>query len=1479
MRSREACAQPDRHILIRQMLHQTHRQPHPILNAGDHKMPHIRSGMRSIRAMALVVAMVSLSIAHADSFSYQPPIAITNATILRPGEPRIDGGTILIENGRIVDYGLDVTIPENAELLDASGLYAYPGFISAHAYLGIPDAPRDEEERKRFEDENPDPKQRAITQTRLANRRGINPQFRSEEHFAPKKEDLDAFRKAGFTTAIAAPRHGIFGGTSAAFDLSGAPLRRTILATDLGQHASFRTGEPGKYPGSILGVFAQFRQVMLDTQWAIEEGRFYGRHPNKAARPPHDPAYAPLRRVLFGETPLIFQANAEHAIHRAINLAKEFDARVMVSGAKNAYKLTERIKQEHIPLIVSLKFDDEPEYGKKKKADPATKKSKNKEKSKNKDTPQSESQPSESEPGSNTSDSKDTPRIYEPLKLRKERRRLWEEQVTNVIRLHEAGIPFALSTHEFKTPDAFLKSLRLVIERGLPEEAAVRALTTVPADMFDLDNQIGSITPGRLANMSLFTKPISDKKAKVRYTFVDGRKFEYNQNDDDTKDKDADDTDEDGNDDDDIDEDGIDEGYAGAGDTDEGDTDEEDTDEEDADDTGGEPGDPDHADIVDAGSPGDDETGNLDTTGDDGPTWRCEILADRKITVQTGGNVFIRNATVIPVSSPTMKNTSILVEDGKIAAIGAGLTPPPDTHIIDATGLYVMPGMIDAHSHMAIDGINEGTLSVTAEVRIADLVRNDSVGLYRALAGGTTTAHTMHGSSNPIGGQNVVFKFKYLHPVDEMMVHDAPRSMKWALGENVKQSNWTNAFGKRFPNGRMGVEAVIRDALLSGRQYENAWAKYRTQLAAGEDVLQPRRDLRREAMADVLKGDIWVHTHCYRSDEIMRLIHTAEDFGIRIAVLQHVLEGYRIAPEIARHGASASTFSNFWAYKIEAYVAIPHNAAMMTRHGINVSINSDSANTIRYLNLEAAKSMKWGRLGEIETLRLVTLNPAIQLGIDHRVGSIELGKDADLAIFNGHPLNAYAKNLYTFIEGELYFEHPELSQLPQLPGHRPVVPAPALDWTKSADRSIPTSPSRLYAIVGGTVHPISRPPIERGTVIIRNGTIESVGTDINIPPDAGVINATGLHVYPGLIDGGGTLGLREIGSLRATRDNFDIATFAPELKTASAIHPHSAHIQIARTSGITTQLATPSGGLISGQSTLIQLDGWTADDMILDEAVAIHLSVPSLPVHLNGDAEAKKKRKKEHKEQMRSLGEFLTLAKNYANAKRAGETNPDLSPRTDLRLEAMIPYNSGAKSIIVASHDYKHMLDVIDFAEKHDFNLILSGATQSWKIADILAEKDIPVILSRVTSMPGRFEPWDSVYQCAAALEKAGVKWCFASSSAENAYDLSINAGLAVAHGLPPERAIYALTLGAAEILGIDDRLGSLEPGKIADIIVTTHEPMQTASQVTHMFIRGNPLGLTSMHTQSYETFRNRPEPDLPPQKELVGPPSFTRQP
>lgn len=385
--------------------------------------------------------------------------------------------------------------------------------------------------------------------------------------------------------------------------------------------------------------------------------------------------------------------------------------------------------------------------------------------------------------------------------------------------------------------------------------------------------------------------------------------------------------------------------------------------------------------------------------------------------------LLIRNATILTASHGTIERGDILIKDGKIAAVGANLKAPADSQIIDGTGQFVMPGIIDCHSHIAIDGdVNEGSVSVSSMVNIVDVLNSDDISIYRDLAGGVTVANVLHGSANSIGGQTVVIKLRWGQPAEKLLFEGALPGIKFALGENPKRSNF-RADPPRYPVTRMGVEETIRGAFTEARDYKKSWDDYNKRTAAGEkNLVAPRRDLKLDPLVEVLEGKRYVHAHCYREDEILMLLRVAKEFGFKVQTFQHVLEGYKVADEIAAAGTGASTFSDWWAYKVEAYDAVPYNAALMTRRGVVVSINSDDAAEATHLNQEAAKSIHYGGLTHDEALKLVTLNPAMQLGIDKRVGSIDVGKDADLVIYNHDPMSAYAVVQKTLIDGRIYFD-------------------------------------------------------------------------------------------------------------------------------------------------------------------------------------------------------------------------------------------------------------------------------------------------------------------------------------------------------------------------------------------------------------------------------------------------------------------------
>ena len=387
------------------------------------------------------------------------------------------------------------------------------------------------------------------------------------------------------------------------------------------------------------------------------------------------------------------------------------------------------------------------------------------------------------------------------------------------------------------------------------------------------------------------------------------------------------------------------------------------------------------------------------------------------LSAQEKGTLHIKNATVITITNGTMENTDLIVKDGKISKIGSKLNSPRNSVIIDATGKYVMPGIVDAHSHIAISAVNEATAPVTAEVWVGDAINPLDVSIYRALAGGVTISHAMHGSANAIGGQCETLKHRYgtMDP-EEMRMQGAPRTIKFALGENpMRVHGEGNGIS---PSTRMGVEQVFRKAFTDARAYRIAMNEFKS----GKTKIGPTYSLRHETVADILDGKIIIHCHSYRADEILMLMEVCKDFGVTKLVFQHVNEGFKVAPELAAWGAGASVFSDWWAYKFEVYYSTAYNAAILTKNGVLTSINSDSGELIRHLYHEAAKSQKYGNLTDLEALKLITINPAKQLGIDDRVGSLEEGKDGDLVIFENHPLSIYAIPVYTIVDGVVKFD-------------------------------------------------------------------------------------------------------------------------------------------------------------------------------------------------------------------------------------------------------------------------------------------------------------------------------------------------------------------------------------------------------------------------------------------------------------------------
>lgn len=384
---------------------------------------------------------------------------------------------------------------------------------------------------------------------------------------------------------------------------------------------------------------------------------------------------------------------------------------------------------------------------------------------------------------------------------------------------------------------------------------------------------------------------------------------------------------------------------------------------------------------------------------------------------QSMGNILIKNGTVITISDGVKENTDILIKDGKIDKIGKNISAASGTKTIDASGQYVMPGIVDAHSHIALETVNEATNPVTSEVFVGDGLNPQDVAIYRALAGGVTISHAMHGSANAIGGECETIKHRYgTWDPDDLRMENAPRTIKFALGENPMR---VHGEGRNItPNTRMGIEQIFRSAFSKALLYKKEWADFNSK----KTMTPPTYSRRMETLVDILDGEIIIHCHSYRADEILMLMNVLEDYGVSKICFQHVNEGFKVAPELAKFGAGASVFSDWWAYKFEVYYSTAYNAAILTKNGVTTSINSDSGELIRHLYHEAAKTQRYGGLSDLDALKLITINPAKQLGIDDRVGTIEKGKDGDLAIFNAHPLSIYAIPQMTIVEGNVLFD-------------------------------------------------------------------------------------------------------------------------------------------------------------------------------------------------------------------------------------------------------------------------------------------------------------------------------------------------------------------------------------------------------------------------------------------------------------------------
>ena len=953
----------------------------------------------------LLPVVLCAQIAPTDGLRENTPSvhAFVNARIVVAPGREISKGTLVIRDGVIEAAGDNVSTPADARVWNLEGLTLYPGFIDLYSEYGVP-KPQSSQQG-----------QPGGTQQRQEQPKGaahwnakVRADFDVASEFQPDAKAAEKLRSQGFTLVQSIPQQGIFRGQTALVTLGNGLAGSLVVKRNAASAVTFyqEGGFSSGYPVSLMGIISFIRQTWIDADWYRKAWDSFNKNPNQQ-RPETNNSLAALADAVQARQPVLTEANDDLSFLRAARIGKEFSLKLFVRGSGQEYRRLDAVKASRYSVIVPLNFPDAPSV----------------------ETPE------------------------EALTFSLEELRHWDVAPENPGRLAKAGVPIALTTAELKDNSTFLAQMRKAIERGLSRDAALAALTTTPAKWMEIENQYGSLEKGKTANFVITEGDLFDEKTKIREVWIDGRQYEVKvppSNDPrgvweiqlhgevmqsgtmtlkgdiekptgsmNLKGKDVklasvkfsggrlSYT---------FDGDSL--GWAGS--------------------------------LTMSGTVGEKEMygiGNrpdglsfnwsamrreaAKAEADTAKPKRVEMASfpevyppgafGRETQPVQPASVLIRNATIWTQGKQgRVEGADLLVNRGKIAQVGKNISAPRDAVVIDASGKHVTPGLIDCHSHTAAVGIiNEGGQAITPETRIEDVLDADDIWIYRQLAGGTTMANVLHGSANPIGGQNSVVKWRWGLLPEELLMAGAPPGVKFALGENVKRSNFNLPAGTptRYPATRMGVEQIIRDRFKAAQDYEKGWKEWERD----KSRIPPRRDLELDAIVEMLNGRRLIHSHSYRQDEILMLIRVAEEFGIKIATFQHVLEGYKVADAIAKHGAGASTFSDWWAYKIEAWDAIPGNGPLMHKQGVVVSYNSDNSQLATRLNWEAAKALEYG-ISEEEALNFVTLNPAKQLKIDSKVGSLEAGKDADFAIWSGNPLSTFTKCEQTWVDGKKYFD-------------------------------------------------------------------------------------------------------------------------------------------------------------------------------------------------------------------------------------------------------------------------------------------------------------------------------------------------------------------------------------------------------------------------------------------------------------------------
>ncbi len=929
-------------------------------------------------------------------------VAYTSATIVTEPGKTLTKATLLVNEGRIEAVGTDVKIPVDARVVDVEGRFIYPGFVEPYARYGVPELKKGERK--------PGPEPTIEQKGRIYWNEAVRSQRNAADEFLADKKEAEQWRKAGFTTIQTNGLDGIFQGVGAVVSSNEEAPNRLILNPASAQFLSFSKGSATQdYPGSLMGSIALIRQALNDAQWYGKAWNAFSKNPAQA-RPEQNVSLSALLPVVEKKQPVIFEVNNHLDLLRAAAIAEEFGLRFIYKSGGDSYKDLGNIGRLNSTLIVPLNFPDKPDVA---DADRAADVS------------------------------------LEELKE-------WDAAPENPARLAGANVRFAFTSHDLKNKDDYLKNIRLAVKRGLDETTALDAMTRIPANIAGVDKQAGSLKPGMLASFVICDGNLFEDDTQIESLVVEGAHFEISE---------APETDARGVYDVAIDQSGRMFKM----------------------DISGKLKSPKASFMADSvklessnfSISGSKVTFNIsaDTLGFTGVTRFTGRLTEGEAAgsgLNADGSVFawtakrvkpfeekeekketdeqqpalfptvypdmaygrkglpdqpqvvaVTNATIWTAGEQgTLQNADMIVKNGKISAVGKGLSIPDNALVIDGSGLHVTPGIIDEHSHIAISrGVNEGSQAVTSEVRIGDVVDPTSIHIYRQLAGGVTTSQLLHGSANPIGGQAQVIKLRWGADAEGLKFKEAPPTIKFALGENVKQSNWGDYYTSRYPQTRMGVREIMYDTFRRARAYEQEWKGYNALSSSKkESTVPPRRDLELEAIVEILNSERFIHCHSYVQSEILMLMRLAEEFGFTVGTFTHILEGYKVASEMAEHGAMASTFSDWWAYKFEVYEAIPYNTALMHRAGVVTSVNSDDAEMARRLNQESAKAIKYGDVTEEDALKFCTINAAKQLKVEQYVGSLEAGKHADFVLWNDNPLSVYAKVQQTWIDGRRYFD-------------------------------------------------------------------------------------------------------------------------------------------------------------------------------------------------------------------------------------------------------------------------------------------------------------------------------------------------------------------------------------------------------------------------------------------------------------------------